>query len=382
MSLQLRLSRLFAFSTLATITAWAQTGGIGNPGEAPGTPAQSYALSGIDHVNYLNGNLDVSIPVLAIGGRGGASSAVSVPIERHWTADNSDGVYSPGTNNWPTLAPAYALGDLYLSPYSANPYGCYLGGGSWAGFGPFTTNIVWTNGNGTQTILYDTLYNGEKKGADLQSCAQVPGYPYTNRGRTFRSMDGTDLTFVADADVYDGGAGGFISGRLITRDGLQTRFGPANTYPTMIEDRNGNQVQYSWTGTADGGIFTATDPVGRHDTINYTENLITLSHDMLTYNGYSGAPRTVTVNYDLLQNVLASGESLQTYHCLFPELSGSNSTNFNPYVVSSIQLADGTYYYMRYNAYGELAKLTLPTGAYYTYRYAEAGCLSNGNSGP
>ena len=103
---------------------------------------------------------------------------------------------------------------------------------------------------------------------------------------------------------------------------------------------------------------------------------------MLTYHGYNGASRTVTVSYDLLQNVLASGEALQTYHCLFPELSGgSNSTNFNPYVVKSITLPDLTSYQMQYNAYGELAKLTLPTGAYYTYRYAEAGCVSNGNSG-
>ena len=271
----MRLSRLFAFSTLTTITLWAQTGGIGNPGEAPGTPAQSYALSGVDHVNYLNGKLNVSIPVLAIGGRGGASSSVSVPIEREWSVYNSSGVYGPSTALWPTLAPAYALGTLNVVADSANPFGCNLGGGSWAGFGPFTTNIVWTSGNGTQTILYDTAYNGEKKGADLQSCSQLAGYPYTNRGRTFRSMDGTDLTFVADADIYDGGNGGSIPGTLITRDGVRRRFG-SDTFLNLVGDRNGNQINYTWSGTANGGITTATDPVGRQDTINYTENLGTL----------------------------------------------------------------------------------------------------------
>jgi hypothetical protein len=65
----MRPSQRFAlYLTFLASVASAQTGGIGNPDTASGTPAQSYALSGIDHVNYLNGNLDVSIPVMTIGG--------------------------------------------------------------------------------------------------------------------------------------------------------------------------------------------------------------------------------------------------------------------------------------------------------------------------
>ena len=61
----------------------------------------------------------------------------------------------------------------------------------------------------------------------------------------------------------------------------KTRFG-SDTYLDLVGDRNGNQINYTWSGTADGGIFTATDPVGRQDTINYTENLGTLNQDVLT----------------------------------------------------------------------------------------------------
>ena len=64
-----------------------------------------------------------------------------------------------------------------------------------------------------------------------------------------------------------------------------------------------------------------------------------------------------------------------------PRIDGaSSSTQFNPYVISSIVLANGTQYTMRYNAYGELAQLTLPTGGYYTYIYSEAHCSTNGNA--
>src|SRR5882724_13270890 len=49
-------------------------------GVAPGSPAGSYALSGFENVNLFNGNLDVHVPLLTIGGRGEAVSAVAVPV--------------------------------------------------------------------------------------------------------------------------------------------------------------------------------------------------------------------------------------------------------------------------------------------------------------
>lgn len=41
-------------------------------GMAPGAPAGSYALSGLDDINLFNGNLNFNIPLITIGGRGSA----------------------------------------------------------------------------------------------------------------------------------------------------------------------------------------------------------------------------------------------------------------------------------------------------------------------
>lgn len=87
---------------LVVISGEAQTGGIGDPGVARGTPRSSYALSGIDNVNYFNGNLSVSIPTASIGGIGEASRAIKASIEQRWTAYQiGGGSYLP----WGDLQP-------------------------------------------------------------------------------------------------------------------------------------------------------------------------------------------------------------------------------------------------------------------------------------
>jgi RHS repeat-associated protein len=360
-------------------------GGIGDPAIAPGTPASSYALSNVDHVNYYNGNLNVSIPILTIGGRGTVARPIAIPIERHWEAyTDGDGVYGAGSNLWTMMSGYYTSGFISVETTSAYPNTCLLqdqyGSYYWEGVGPFLTYIVWHGVGGTETYLRDTKYNGQPQGADITTCSQLPS-SLPNRGRVFHSFDGSEISFVADADVIDGQGSPSPTGTLITRDG--TRYRLPSGYVSQIEDRNGNLINFASQSTFSGGIYTITDPVGRTESINFTEDLIHNQQDVITYPGFNGTSRTVTVNYGLLQNSLASNQSLQTYHCLFPELSGgSSSTTFNPYIVASIALPDGTSYAMKYNSYGELAELTLPTGAKYTYTYPEAtSCTAGTGSG-
>ena len=54
-------------------------------GLTPGAPAGSYGLSGFDNVNLYNGNMNFRLPLMSIGGRGGAGYTVTLPIEQHWT---------------------------------------------------------------------------------------------------------------------------------------------------------------------------------------------------------------------------------------------------------------------------------------------------------
>ena len=128
---------------------------------------------------------------------------------------------------------------------------------------------------------------------------------------------------------------GVVSGTVITRDGLRFRVGTMDSngrvvdgYVSGIEDRNGNLINYSWQGTSTGGIYTVTDPLGRATTINYTEALNANTQDIITYPGHDGVSHTITVNYALLST--AATEPLQSYQCLFPELNGSDATQFNP----------------------------------------------------
>ena len=94
---------------------------------------------------------------------------------------------------------------------SSDSYVCYLNDHWVAARGaestlvaraPNTTYIVWTSFDGTQTILKDTLSNGQEQGAGVNSCGAISSYTPYNRGRIFHSSDGTDLTFVADQDVW------------------------------------------------------------------------------------------------------------------------------------------------------------------------------------
>src|SRR5581483_581692 len=343
-----------------------------------------YALTGLDHVNYYSGSVNLTIPIRSIGGRGNATNNIVIPIQRQWSVELTPGwfgTYVPETSGWPISSGLYTSGFISLYTVSGNPNYCvtYDGNGNFTGFsylGPFLSYIVWTRVDGTQTILRDLKSNGQPQNADVQSCGQT--YTPYDRGTVFQSSDGTDLTFVANSDVYDGQ--GLPQGTLVTRDGTKYSFS-ADTYVSSIEDRNGNQMQFSFSSTSSGGIYSVNDSLGRTETINSTEDLNSNTQDVITYPGTNGSPRSVTVNYALLQNALAQDESPQTYACLFPELNGSSSTTFNPYVISSVVLADGTSYTIQYNAYGEPARLTLPTGGAYVYKYPEANCNANGASG-
>ncbi|HXE12684.1 MAG TPA: hypothetical protein VN633_11220, partial [Bryobacteraceae bacterium] len=319
-------------------------GGIGDPAVAPGSPASSYALNGLDHINYYTGSLNTAIPILTIGGRGGASRTITIPIQRQWWVDNA-GSYLPGSALRPNMGGLYTSGYISLMNVSATNDACY-DGSYWLGGGPFVTYVVWTGFDGTQTILKDTKSDGQEQGAGVDSCADLQGYTQYDRGKIFRATDGSDMVFVADYDVIDE-AGGVPSGTLVMRDGTKLRFS-ADGYVSQAEDRNGNLLNLVFSSTSSGGLYTITDPVNRTSTINFTDDLSTDTQDVITYPGYNGSTRTIRINYSLLQN--AATEPLETYHDLFPELNGSSSTQFNPYVISSIVLADGSQYTMRYNA--------------------------------
>ena len=64
------------------------TDGTTPAGLSPGAPAGSYALTGFENVNLYNGNLNASLPLLPVTGRGGAGYAVTLMIEQKWRVEH------------------------------------------------------------------------------------------------------------------------------------------------------------------------------------------------------------------------------------------------------------------------------------------------------
>jgi RHS repeat-associated protein len=372
---------LLTMAAMAYAQTFSEPTELYSPLDAVGTPAGTYALSGIEWVNYLNGNLVVQVPLGTARGRGSASFGPSVPLlTGAWSvaylSNGSSGSYSPlsitsnAFDGWD-----YTGGFVEVATVSANTNLCLITSkDEYVRLGPYVTKITWTASNLTQVTLVDSSYNGEpEESATTPSCSQLnSGYQGVNRGQVFRSTDGSNLTFVASAAIYDNPlAGGTIAGTLYFPDGTHYIWTSPSVGPE-IEDRNGNTLAYSFQSTTNGGKYTLAGVANQSPTFTFTENPPSQSYDTLTFPGYNSATRTVTVNYTLLANALSTG-SIGTYATLFPELNGSSSTQYNPYVVSSIVLNDGHTYAFLYDPYGEVTKITLPTGGAYEYSYG-AGC--------
>src|SRR6185295_14363349 len=84
-----------------------------------------------------------------------------------------------------------------------------------------------------------------------------------------------------------------------------------------------------------------------------------------------GANRVIRVSYASLHTSLrADFTSVQTYAALFPQLNGSIVGFFDPEVVTSVTLPNNQQYIFKYNVYGELARVQLPTGGAFEYDFA------------
>lgn len=226
---------------------------------------------------------------------------------------------------------------------------------------------------------------------------QPTGYPScslngTFRGPVFVSKDQNGMTFIADEPIREAPywANGRVTGYLKMPDGTVYRLDSIDhnyqwgSYHELIiswiRDANGNKTTFGYTDNGYGARLTSIkDSLNRQITVEYGLNLPTYgSCDRITYKGFGGANRVVHVSYGNLGGALRSG-SLETYKQLFPALDG-DEYQFDPTVVTSIWLPDGDgitrRYQFKYNKYGELARVELPTSGAIEYDWG-AG-LANG----
>jgi hypothetical protein len=336
------------------------------PGQSPGAPAGAYALSGFDNVNLFNGHLNFRLPLIKVNGRGGVSFASALPIEQRWTVDHdSFGPYHfPNYNWWTGLRPGYGPGVLQGRQMSE---GCPEGPGNTEG----TTRLTFTASDGTEYELRDQIYGGQ---AASSFCNPFdPQAPGTLRGTTFVTADGSSATFISDSTIYDytyTPSGPRIitpSGYLMLRDG--TRFRIDSGLVTWVRDKNGNKISFTYEGSwLSWRITSATDSLNRQITFQYDFSDPTYGVcDRIILKGFGGTQRIIRIVRTTLSNALIAGESIATYQGLFPTLNGSSSTYHNPDVVSVVWLSDGRSYQFRYNRYGELCRVDLPTEGRFEY---------------
>jgi YD repeat-containing protein len=100
--------------------------------------------------------------------------------------------------------------------------------------------------------------------------------------------------------------------------------------------------------------------------------------DLITFNGSGGTPRYLRVTRTTLGEALHSGFVINNN--LFPQYP---SSTFNPNpsgVPKTLWLPDGRKYEFRYNDYGEVVRIELPTGGASEYDWA-AGVVNGPASG-
>lgn len=349
-----------------SVSAQSTTDGTTPTGAQPGAPAGSYSLSGFDTVNYFNGNLNFSLPLLQMGGRGGTGITIPIRIERKWVMFAGPYYLYARNGGWQSLRAGYGAGTLE---------GRLAGGmGDECVEGTYDTllRLTFTAPDGTEYELRDTATDGAR-GVSIYG-ANCFVQSTTQRGRVFKSSDGAAVTFVSDVDITDANNEGILpSGYMLMPNGARYRVVAGKVM--WMRDRNGNRMEFEYD--TNHRTSKITDSLGRSINISY-RSAARPDSDEISYSGVGGTPRTIHIRYEPLNQRLQTGHVIKTLYGLFPELSSSSTSNFDPDVVAAVELPNSQSYRFKYNSYGELARVVLPTGGAIEYDFE--GGLSGGTA--
>jgi len=246
--------------------------------------------------------------------------------------------------------------------------------------------------DGGEVEFRDDLYDGAPLPAT--GC----GSSSASRGVRWHATDGSGMIFVNDVD--NGVANYNTSGVVITRDGTRYRFG--GSLCTSITDRNGNKItiQYETQPTR----VSYTDQLGRVTTIKQNvpdpdNPSITLAI-LVTFPGYQGTPRYYKIKRGIM-NANYRSDSIPTLPVitgdwdplsrgygwpatatrLFVKSYGLYAYQIDDLnVLTELVLPDTRSLKFRYNSFGEVAEVILPTGGKIQYDYSYVSVLPSGNS--
>lgn len=256
-----------------------------------------------------------------------------------------------------------------------------------AGIGLLKINFVMPDGSGQSFV--DTESMGKFKNFSIVNGQFVD----QTRGRNFTSVDGSSTTFISDTSLTDGATNSpyyenvgfssqqitYLTGYIITKDG--SRYRVENGLVRSIRDSNGNQTSFTYDETQTSSpsfrkLTKVTDSLGREVSIQYDVNDSAVSpsgtayglRDEISFKSINGSDKKIIVSKTDLGSALREGLTLKAVKDLWTG-EPSNNGIFTKQVISKVWMPDGKAYNLQYDSFGELAKVTLPTGAASEYDY-------------
>jgi YD repeat-containing protein len=172
-----------------------------------------------------------------------------------------------------------------------------------------------------------------------------------------------------DGSGYYSTANGIIDKHGITFSGFNNTTCGYSTAGKVV-DSNGNQMTCAYTSTPTTGITTVTDTLGRTWTTTVISSDVTgcpvtaQSSTLWAVPGLNGATRTFKFCY--------SSVSLQTNF----QIANILEVSSNPSLMTGVVLPNMKTYRFDYDQYGDIVKITLPTGGTisYTWQNLTYGC--------
>ena len=358
------------------------------------SPLGSYGGSNFDNINLFNGNLSMSMPLANLVGRTGMSGRVVISYNsKFWHSEKVDEnpilkshsvyvrpMYDPVDTTQYYLAPGWTIG---IGKMFGRQIGfdqsstCFVStqpNNEVAFPGKTITTLTFTAPNGTEYDFRDDLYDGGP--LELVNCAGQ------SRGTMFHSTNGSAATFVSDSEVIDVPAqvqGTYSpTGYVYLKEG--TRFRIVKGLVTQERDHNGNLISYQYSGTK---LTNITDTMGREINIAYptTGNVIA----SVSFLGIGGTSNTKTINIIGQRLHENTGQAIKTLGQLYPTTTGLTDpgaiNNFDPVVVTSVELPGGYKWQYNYNVYGEVIQVITPSLGKIEYDYtpnADGGLLATG----
>ncbi|MBI3651645.1 MAG: hypothetical protein HY231_11565, partial [Acidobacteria bacterium] len=377
------------------------------------SPLNSYISADLGTINLSNGSLNFRIPIGQVGGRGFWLPLTLNYSSKVWSGSKGT-YYNPDPAPGHTASSAYAkYDDLvdFSDVYSKVAPGWTVGAAPTlravgTGIGSVNnsvngcTDFTWVVVKLTLVLpdkgeieFRDDLLDGAPTNAQVNSqsgCRDMDSY----RGIRWHATDGSGAVFLNDTD--NGVINGDLSGVVILADGMRYHFintsinnGLSSAYLKKvarcdwIRDRNGNKINIAYPTSTQ---VQYTDPFNRITTVDYNYASTTGAILTVTLPGYNGATRTYTAvagsmrNYyrqDAATLVGAQWVFNGSYPTgvigleLFPGSHESAVERIDDKIMlTQLNLPDGRSLQFKYNQFGEVAEVVMPTGGVVQYDFA------------